>query len=90
MVFFNSTDVLGILLLSMTETTTGDLFISLFMLFMFLLVACIMFGIPTELSAVILLPWTLVTATYYSQFVAPLGIIIIYLTFIIVKSLPFR
>lgn len=86
----NNASLVSKMLCTSSSTITGSMFLSLFLLFVILLAICIMFGIPMEFSGVILLPFVLVCMTYYSEFIGTGGIILIYLTFVIAKNLPFR
>lgn len=90
MAFINATGTLGVILGSSTTTTTGSLFISLLMLLIILIVVAMFFGIRMEYISVIVLPLLLAYAGYYQNFVAPLGVVLIYLATIITKVWIFK
>ena len=88
--FLNSTGLTGEILALGTTSITGSLFVTLLLILAFLMTVCIMFGIPLEFIAVLLLPITLSVAAYYSSFLAPLGIILIYFSMLITKNWFFK
>jgi hypothetical protein len=81
----NCSDVIGQIILSGANTVTGDMFSILMVLLLFLVCVCVAFGIPFELIGVIIIPICLVFGTVYSHFLAPLGVILIYFSFLIAK-----
>lgn len=85
MVFINWTDHIGVLIGTATENVTGDLIITLAVILLVLLAFALMFGIPLEFTSIIFLPLCVVYMTYYSQFIAVGGLIILYLSFIITR-----
>lgn len=90
MAFINTTDTIGVLIGNATTTTTGDLFLTLLLLFVFLLAVCVLFRLKTEWTGIVLLPYALACGSYYSQWVSVIGVIMIYLTFIITKNFIFK
>jgi len=90
MVFINETGILGTIILAGTKSITGDIFATLFLIMIFLIGLCLLFGIPIEFVTVILLPLCIACATEYSAFVPALGVFIIYLSVIITKHWLFR
>lgn len=90
MFFINTTDVIGVILASGAQTVTGDIVSALMMIFLFLAVIALMFGIPLEFTAVIMLPLTIATAAYYSDFMALLIVLGIYLCTLLAKNWFFR
>lgn len=90
MAFINSTGVIGVLIGKATETTTGDIFITLLLLLVFLLAVCIMFRIKIEWASIIILPYAFACGSYYSQWVSVIGVILIYLSFILSKNFIFK
>jgi len=90
MAFINTTDIIGVIIGEGTKNATGNLMATLLFIFLFLIVVCIMFGIPLEFIAVILLPICLASASYYSDFFKPLIVIIIYVSMIIAKNWLFK
>lgn len=86
MFFINTTDVIGVILASGAQTVTGDIVSALMVIFLFLAVIALMFGIPLEFTAVIILPLTIATAAYYSDFMALLIVLGIYLCTLLAKN----
>lgn len=88
--FINQTDVIGRILDSGTQTLTGSMVATLFFILMFLIVIAFMFGIPLEFLAIFILPFCIAVGSYYSNFLLPIIIIIIFLASIIAKNWLFR
>lgn len=90
MPFINKTDTMGVILDAGTQNATGDLMVTLLFILLFLIAICLMFSIPLEFIAVIILPICLASASYYSDFFKPLIVIIIYVSMIIAKNWLFK
>jgi len=88
--FINSTDVIGRILESGTNTMTGSMVATLFFILLFLIVIAFMFGIPLEFLAVLILPFCLALGSYYSNFYIPIIIIIVFFASIIAKNWLFK
>lgn len=85
MVFINWTDVLGVIIYSSAENTTGDLFISLLTILLMSIIFCILLRIPIEFTLAIVLPLVIVPMAYMGEFVAPGGILLIYIALLSTK-----
>ena len=90
MPFINETDVIGQVLSSGTSSLTGSMVATLFFILLFLIVMALMFSIPLEFLVVIILPLCIGIASYYSNFVLPVVIIVIYVASIIAKNWLFK
>lgn len=90
MVFINTTDIIGVIIGQGTENATGSLMATLLFILLFLIVICLMFSIPLEFIAVIILPICLASASYYSDFFKPLIVILIYVSMIVAKNWLFK
>jgi len=90
LMFVNVTGEIGTILSRGTTTLTGNLTATLLLFLIILFVLCIMFTIPVEFAGVILLPFCISVAAYYSEFVGPVVTIIVYLSTIIAKNWIFR
>lgn len=90
MVFINKTEIIGIVIGHATERTTGDIFITLFLIMIFLIGLATLFRISIEWTAIIILPYALAVGAYYSEFMGALGAILFYLTFLVVRFWIFR
>jgi len=88
--FINVTESIGVILQAGTQNITGSIFATLLLILMFLFVIAIMFSIPLEYISILILPYCLACASYYGNFVAPVGIILIYVSTIITKNWIFK
>jgi len=88
--FLNESGTIGQILLAGTQSITGDMFGSLMLLLIFFFAICILFGIPMEFIAIIILPFLLASATEYSLFIPALGVTFIYISILITKNWIFR
>lgn len=78
--FLNITGAIGVILLRGTETVTGSIVATLFLILLFLMAVCMMFSIPLEFMAVILLPYCFAVGAHYSDFMIPIILIITYVS----------
>jgi hypothetical protein len=81
---------LGIIIGTGTQTTTGNLFMTLLFILIVLLAIGMFFGIAIEYISIVLLPYLLAVASNYSNFIAPLGVFLIYLSLILTKNFLFK
>ena len=88
--FINESGEIASILMRGTTTLTGNLTATLLLFLIILFVLCIMFTIPLEFAAVIILPFCISVAAYYSEFVGPVVTIIVYLSTILAKNWLFR
>ena len=88
--FINWTGIIGSVISTGTVDVTGNLFVTLLLVLMFLIIVGIMFSIPLEFLSIIVLPVCISSAAYYSNFIAPMGVILIYITTIITKNWLFK
>lgn len=84
--FINSTGVIAQIMESGTQNLTGGIIATLFMILLFLILVAMMFQIPLEYLAVLILPFCLAVGAYYSTFIIPITIIILYLSSILAKN----
>ena len=90
MFFMNNTETIGVIINTGSSTLTGSIMASIFLLLIFLIVVSLMFGIPLEFLAIIVLPFCLSVGAYYSDFMIPIIVIIVYLSMLIAKNWLFR
>lgn len=90
MVFINASGTIANVLIAGTENLTGDIVSTLLMVFLFLMVICLMFGIPLEFTTVIMLPLLIATAAFYSTFMGPLIVFLIYMATLLAKNWLFK
>lgn len=88
--FINVTDPLGIIVQHGTQSVTGSLFATLLIILIFLVAIGLMFQIPLEFLSIIILPYCLACGSHYSSFVAPMGVILIYIATLITKNWLFK
>lgn len=88
--FMNVTETIGVVMNSATTTTTGSLFAALLIVLLLLVAMAIMFRIPLEFIAILVLPYNIACASHYSNFIAPMGAILIYLSIILTKNFIFK
>jgi len=84
--FMNCTDTIGIILGTASQETTGSVFLTLFILMLFLMAIALIFGIKLEYTAIIILPLLMGYMAYYSEFMAVGVVILIYLAIIFTKN----
>jgi len=88
--FINATGTIGTIMSSGTSTLTGSIVATLFFILLFLMVLALMFGIPLEFLSVLILPFCIGVASYYSNFLLPVIIILLYVSMIIAKNWLFK
>lgn len=90
MVFINFTESIGIILLNGTEATTGNLFITLLFVLIFVMAIAMMFGIATEYTTIIIFPLLLGYMSYYEAYTTIGALFIIYMAFLVTKNWLFK
>ena len=88
--FINQSGTVGTILQSGTETLTGSMTATLLFILLFLVVMAMSFGVPLEFISVIILPFCISVGAYYSNFLLPVVMIIIFVASIIAKNWLFR
>lgn len=78
MVFINDTGTIGVIVKAGTDLT-GSLFLTVLLITMVLLALCLMFKIPFDITAPLLLPMYLVGMAYSTEYLAIGGLFLIYL-----------
>lgn len=90
MVFINMTETIGVIIGTASSTTTGSLFMTLLIVLLLLMAVAMFFGIQLEYLTIIILPYLLAVASEYNNFVAPLGVALIYLATVLTKLWLFK
>ena len=80
MVLFNATSEIGILTLGIQSSLTGNLFLTLLAIVMFLVALCLAFRLPIELTIPLIFPILLVFMVLSSQFMVVLGVALLYVS----------
>jgi len=88
--FINVTGSIGQIISAGTINVTGSVVATLLLVLVFLVIVCVMFGIPLEFASVLLIPFCISVGAYYSNFLGPLIIILIYVSTLIAKNWIFR
>lgn len=88
--FINATETIGVIMAAGTTGITGGVVATLFMILFILMVIALMFGIPMEFLIVLILPFCLVCAAYYSNFYVAIILIILFVSMLMAKNWLFR
>ena len=88
--FFNTSNTIGLILSNATDTLTGDLFITLLVIFIILIALALMFQIPLLFTTIILLPLMLGYMAFVSEFLAMGIVMLIYLAMVIAQTFFIR
>lgn len=88
--FINMSGTIGLILAAGTQNLTGDLVATLFLILLFLIVIAFMFQIPLEFLSVLILPFCLSVGAFYSNFMIPIIVILLYVASLIAKNWLFR
>jgi hypothetical protein len=80
--FLNCSDIIGVVIGSATQQTTGTLFMTFFWIMIFLVAMCLMFGIRLEYSMIVILPMLLTYMAYYQAFIGIGMVILLYLAIV--------
>lgn len=88
--FLNCTESIGLIVGSATTSTTGSLFMTLFVILILIMAVAFMFGIRMEYTAILVFPLLLGYLAYYGNFYAIGGVILIYLAIILTKNFLFK
>lgn len=90
MVFMNESETIGLIIVTGTQSVTGNIVATLLFIMAFLFVLCMMFSIPLEFSGIIILPYAISVGAYYSNMLGPLIAILIFFSSILAKNWLFR
>lgn len=86
----NATETIGIIIFSGTNTVTGNLFLTLLTIMLFLFCLAIAFRIPIEFTLILFLPLVFGYMSFYSEFIATGSILLIILSFMVTKNFLFK
>ena len=90
MPLFNATGEIGTILIAGTNNITGNMVVTLLLILIIMIAFCLMFGIELEFISVLLLPLCISMGSYYNELMAPIIVILIYVSTIIAKNWLFR
>lgn len=88
--FINASGTIGSILTYATSDVTGSLFLTLLGIVIGILFICVLFRIPMEFSAILVLPLLLGLMAYMQEFVPIGGVFLIYLGIIMGKNFFFK
>lgn len=88
--FINTTGIVAGILEAGTTSLTGSMVVTLLFIFLVMLLIGLMFAIPLEYLSILVLPFALSIGAFYSNFLVPILIIIIYVSTLIAKNWIFR
>jgi len=77
--FINQTGVIGQVIIDTTINLTGNLTLTLFLLFLLIMALFVAFRLPPILSAIFVLPLTIVIASFHGMMIPVLAALLIYL-----------
>lgn len=84
--FLNCTEVVGQIVISTTDYTTGSLFLTFLFVMLFLVAISMAFQIKLEYTSIVILPLLLGYMAYYSEFIGIGSVILIYFSILITKN----
>jgi hypothetical protein len=90
MVFINETNMIGKLIVTITNNVTGYEFLTYFILLLLLYLIGMMCRIPMQVIPALQLPLLIILMSQMDQFIAIGGISLIYLSFVFVSFWPFK
>ena len=90
MLFINDTETIGQIISSGTSNFTGTIVITMFFILLVIMAIAMMFGIPLEFMAILILPFCLVVGAFYGNFIIPITLIVLFVASIIAKHWLFR
>jgi len=89
MFFINSSETIGQIIAAGTLSITGTTVATLLLILMILMAICMVFNIPLEFTALLLLPFCIVVAAYNS-FMIPVILILVFVATIFAKNWIFK
>lgn len=86
-VLYNNTGMWGDVIGGLTNIT-GSLFLTLLVMLILLFVFCMMFRIPVEATAILVVPVCIVMMAFSGALIPVGGLLLIYLAILFAKNLP--
>jgi len=83
--FMNCSEVIGELIVNTTENTTGSLFLTFLFVVLMIIGIAMIFRIKIEYTALLVMPLMLALMSYYRDFIAIGGVILIYFSILVTK-----
>jgi hypothetical protein len=88
--FINATGAIGRIVEAGSTGVTGSVVATIFVILLVFFAISIMFSIPLEFFAVIILPFCISCTAFYSNFILPIIVIVFYVGFLLAKNFLFR
>lgn len=79
MVFLNSTDMVGEVIVMMTTNLTGSTFLTFFLIVLILFLLTIMFKLPLEIGTACILPLVILLSVYMASFIPILSMLVLFI-----------
>jgi hypothetical protein len=89
-IIINQSGKIGFIISEFTNNVTGDFTLTLLLIFLILLIMAFVFRVPTDVSIIFLTPMLIIGMAWGGAFLTMGVILLIYLTFIIVRLFPFQ
>lgn len=86
MALFDTTGTIYVILSGITTSITGSWFLTFLFIMLLAILACVVFGFPVDLSAIMVFPLAVYFFLYTSAFGSIMGVLIIYCAFLIAKN----
>lgn len=84
--FINNSTTVGAIAKGFSEDVGGNYFIAMFLVMLFLIIITLMFKLPIEASAILVLPFTILCYAFIPQFMAVTGVLLIYLAILVANN----
>jgi len=85
MSFIDTTDLIGGLLMSLTNDVTGSLFLTLLMIVFFIVIIGLAFRLPLEITFIIALPLYYVSVVYSQEMYPVLAVALIHIAILFTR-----
>ena len=82
MTLFDTTGAIYLIIEAITNNITGSIFLTLLFIMLLIIASLLIFGVPPELSIILIAPLILVVMSYMGEFLAVGGIMLIWLAII--------
>ena len=90
MVFINTSNILGSMIMNSTTTITGSLFLTLISILIIAFILFFAFRVPFEIGSALSFPFVLIILAYNSSFIGIAGGLMIYLGIVIAFNFPYK
>jgi len=88
--FINATESIGVIVAAGTTGLTGSVLSTMVLILVILFAISMVFKIDFEIFGIVILPFTISVAAYYSVFMTPLIFLLLYFSMILMKNWIFK